>query len=92
MIKISQTKQLRRDLCRSVGHEWKVYSRYYEGFSEGGNICSRCKKRNNVWGMGAPVFVGSITPRVDVPVGTVFYDVISGTMVLNDGNSWRTMS
>lgn len=92
MTKISQTKTLRRDICRTVGHEWKTYSRQLDGASEGGNRCTRCKKRERIWGQSKPVFVGTLPTRVDVPVGQVFYDTSSGYMIINDGTSWRSVS
>jgi hypothetical protein len=88
---IAASKQLRRDICRTVGHVWESFSRAFPGYSEGGNICSRCKRREKVWGMGQPTFVGTMPPRVDVPVGEVLYDPCSGYMIINDGVSWRTM-
>ena len=88
---IAASKKLRRDICRTMGHEWKTYTRYNDGASEGGNLCSRCKKKQNVWGMGKPTYVGVMPTRVDVPVGQVFYDTCSGYMIINDGTSWRTL-
>lgn len=44
MTKISQTKQLRRDICRTTGHDWRAY-KTEDWF---GNECERCKKREVV--------------------------------------------
>jgi len=45
MINISQAKKIRRDICRTMGHEWieiPVHS-----MSRGNTQCTRCKK--TVW-------------------------------------------
>lgn len=42
---LSEIKKLRRDLCRTVGHNWEsVNGSYEEGHAWFGNRCSRCKK------------------------------------------------
>ena len=42
---ISAAKKIRRDICRTMGHQWETYKWVTAGGSHSGDLCSRCKKR-----------------------------------------------
>lgn len=40
-MQLKGAKDLRRSVCKAVGHDWKPYSNK----DDSGNLCARCKKR-----------------------------------------------
>jgi len=68
MIKISQAKSLRRDMCRTMGHVETYISRKHGASTTSGYLCSRCKKFNAIVIMTEVSFAGSIPPRMDIQV------------------------
>lgn len=61
---ISQVKNFRRDVCRTLGHDWVPY----QWEAENGEVCSRCKKRVLRFVFSKPTFFGKLPVRVDVNV------------------------
>lgn len=50
MTTLSENKKFRRDICKTVGHTWEPYvDNSRNGLAIGGNLCSRCKKREETW-------------------------------------------
>lgn len=46
---IERSKNLRRNICKTVGHSWEAYETITSGGRVGGNLCSRCKRREQLW-------------------------------------------
>lgn len=94
MTNLSASKSIRRNVCRAVGHEWVQWI----GHARGGNKCSRCHKREvkwylkgNVTFVSPPEFIGTLPARIDIPVGTTYWDTNTNSMVINNGNSWQIL-
>jgi hypothetical protein len=87
MTNLSASKSIRRNICRTIGHVWELYKRDCES----GNICSRCKKRELIMVWGKATYLGSLPARVDIPVGTTFFDMATNSMIINNGTSWQIL-
>lgn len=66
-VNISSVKKMRRDICRTMGHEWKEFPQNSSSFPIYNTECTRCKKR--VWSaFGArvvlPTFELDVKPKV----------------------------
>lgn len=62
-VNISQAKKIRRDICRTMGHEWKELPQNSSSFPIYNTECSRCKKRVfQAWGSRVSIDTAPISP------------------------------